>query len=43
MFLGRELTKLHETHYRGAVAELQALFERGDILEKGEFVVVLGV
>jgi len=37
----RELTKLHETHYRGTIGELFQLFESGGILEKGEFVVIL--
>ncbi len=38
----RELTKLHESHYRGTVAELTAQCDAKKILEKGEFVVVLG-
>ncbi|MEK7613572.1 MAG: 16S rRNA (cytidine(1402)-2'-O)-methyltransferase [Patescibacteria group bacterium] len=42
VFIGREITKLHETHYRGSVAELNQQFLEGKILEKGEFVVVLG-
>jgi len=42
VFVVRELTKLHESHYRGTVAELKTLFEAGRIPEKGEFVVVLG-
>ena len=38
----REITKLHESAYRGSVAELRELYEQKSILEKGEFVVVLG-
>lgn len=37
----RELTKLHESHYRGTVAELNDLFENGALPARGEFVVVL--
>lgn len=40
-FLARELTKLHETHYRGTVSALKDLFGSGGIPEKGEFVAVL--
>lgn len=36
----RELTKLHETTYRGSSAEVTKLLEKGSI--KGEFVVVVG-
>src|SRR3989344_2070061 len=39
--LFRELTKLHESHYRGTVTELKARFDNKKIPEKGEFVVVL--
>lgn len=42
LFIGREITKLHESHYRGTVDELAQKFKNGGILEKGEFVVVLG-
>lgn len=41
-FIARELTKLHESHYRGTVSALNDLFESGNIPEKGEFVVALG-
>ncbi len=37
----REITKLHETHYRGTVAELHIKYEQDAIPQKGEFVVVL--
>lgn len=40
-FIARELTKLHESHYRGTVTELHRQFEKNAILTKGEFVVVL--
>lgn len=40
-FIARELTKLHESHYRGTVSVLKDFFEAGDIPEKGEFVVML--
>ncbi len=42
LFIGREITKLHESHYRGTALELKTLYENGGIMEKGEFVVVLG-
>lgn len=38
----REMTKLHESHYRGTVTELRQQFDEKVIPEKGEFVVVLG-
>ncbi|XKT74515.1 MAG: 16S rRNA (cytidine(1402)-2'-O)-methyltransferase [Patescibacteria group bacterium UBA2163] len=38
----REITKMHETHYRGTISELHAQFTDGEILEKGELVVILG-
>ncbi|MDO8624646.1 MAG: ribosomal RNA small subunit methyltransferase I, partial [Candidatus Diapherotrites archaeon] len=38
-FVGRELTKLHETHYRGTVREIIAQLEQTST--KGEFVIVL--
>lgn len=41
-FIAREITKLHESHYRGTVANLKDVFEASGIPEKGEFVVVLG-
>jgi len=37
--LGRELTKVHETIYRGTVADVLAQLERGSM--KGEFVVAI--
>ena len=37
--LGRELTKVHETMYRGTVAEVITQLERGSM--KGEFVVAV--
>ena len=37
----REITKLHESAYRGRVAELRKQYAQKGILEKGEFVVVL--
>lgn len=37
----REITKLHESHYRGTVNELHSRCEAGGIPEKGEFVVIL--
>lgn len=40
-FIAREITKLHESHYRGTVVELKERFEKGEILEKGELVVIL--
>ncbi len=39
--LFRELTKLHESTYRGSVLELRGKYEAGEVLEKGEFVLVL--
>ena len=43
LFIGREITKLHETHYRGTILELKERFERGEILQKGEFVVIFSL
>ncbi len=37
----RELTKRFETVYRGSLAELGAAWTRGDIVAKGEFVLVV--
>jgi 16S rRNA (cytidine1402-2'-O)-methyltransferase len=37
----RELTKIHESSYRGTVAELKVCFDSGNIPARGEFVVVL--
>lgn len=38
-FVGRELTKLHETHYRGTINEITAQLTKTST--KGEFVIVL--
>lgn len=38
----REATKLHESTYRGSVAELSAQVESEGIPQRGEFVVILG-
>ncbi|PIR85291.1 16S rRNA (cytidine(1402)-2'-O)-methyltransferase [Candidatus Kaiserbacteria bacterium CG10_big_fil_rev_8_21_14_0_10_45_20] len=38
----REITKMHESHYRGTVKELHAQFTKGDMTQKGEYVVILG-
>lgn len=38
----REITKLHESSYRGTASELHQQYEEKVIPEKGEFVVVLG-
>jgi 16S rRNA (cytidine1402-2'-O)-methyltransferase len=40
-FIGRELTKLHEQCVRGTLGELQRKVEVGDIVGKGEFVIVV--
>ncbi len=40
VFVGRELTKLHETLYRGTVAEVRAALAASSW--KGEFIVVVG-
>ena len=37
IIIGRELTKMHETIYRGTMAEILKM----DIMEKGEFVIVI--
>jgi 16S rRNA (cytidine1402-2'-O)-methyltransferase len=39
-YVGRELTKLHESHYRGTIEELNASFQAMDSV-KGELVVVV--
>ena len=41
-FLGRELTKLHEQCVAGTLGELRRRLDEGDIVDKGEFVVVVG-
>ena len=40
VFVGRELTKLHETLYRGTVADVRAALAASSW--KGEFIVVVG-
>lgn len=40
-FIGRELTKLHEQCLHGTLAELQRKLIAGDIVKKGEFVLVI--
>jgi 16S rRNA (cytidine1402-2'-O)-methyltransferase len=37
----RELTKIHESNYRGTIAELKVRLDEGAIPARGEFVVVL--
>jgi 16S rRNA (cytidine1402-2'-O)-methyltransferase len=39
-FVGRELTKLHETHYRGNLGEVTAAVKQDTL--KGEYVIVIG-
>ncbi len=41
-FLGRELTKLHEQLVHAPLAELCTRIAAGDIVQKGEFVIVVG-
>lgn len=40
IYIGRELTKLHETHYRGSIADVIAALRRTST--KGELVIVIG-
>ncbi|MFH1620855.1 MAG: ribosomal RNA small subunit methyltransferase I [Patescibacteria group bacterium] len=40
IFIGREMTKLHETYYRGTVEEVKIELEKTST--KGEFVVIVG-
>ena len=40
VYVGRELTKAHETHYRGSISEVIAKLEKGST--KGEFTVIIG-
>jgi len=40
MFMGRELTKMHETLYRGSIDEVRASLQATST--KGEFVIVIG-
>lgn len=39
VYVGRELTKKFETHYRGTIADIRAAFKKGST--KGEFIVVI--
>ncbi|MDH4381136.1 MAG: 16S rRNA (cytidine(1402)-2'-O)-methyltransferase [Gammaproteobacteria bacterium] len=38
----RELTKLHETHYRGSLAEIEAAIDADPFGDAGEFVLLVG-
>ncbi|MCP5143785.1 MAG: 16S rRNA (cytidine(1402)-2'-O)-methyltransferase [Gammaproteobacteria bacterium] len=40
--IARELTKLHETLYRGTVADIRGIVEQDAYAERGELVVLLG-
>lgn len=40
VFIGRELTKMHETLYRGTIAEVKAAL--GKTSGKGEYIVIVG-
>ncbi|MEK7116442.1 MAG: 16S rRNA (cytidine(1402)-2'-O)-methyltransferase, partial [Patescibacteria group bacterium] len=40
IFIGREMTKLHETLYRGTIGDVQRWI--GETSMKGEFVIILG-
>jgi 16S rRNA (cytidine1402-2'-O)-methyltransferase len=40
-FIGREITKLHEQCVSGTLAELQRMFDDGQIALKGEFVIAV--
>ena len=40
-FIGRELTKLHEQCVQGPLGELKRQVDEGDIVNKGEFVIVV--
>lgn len=42
VFIGRELTKLHEQTVSGTLADICDRLERGEIPQKGEFVIVVG-
>ncbi len=41
VFIGRELTKLHETHLRGNLSEILSGFDRQTV--KGEFVIIINL
>ena len=38
-FVGRELTKLHETHYRGALGDVTEAVKKGTL--RGEYVIII--
>ena len=40
-YLGRELSKMHEQGVRTSLRDLQAMLESGEIVSKGEFVLVV--
>jgi 16S rRNA (cytidine1402-2'-O)-methyltransferase len=40
-FIGREMTKLHEQCLHAPLGELQRMFDAGEIVGKGEFVIVV--
>ncbi len=40
LFIGREMTKMHETLYRGTIADVKQRL--GETSQKGEFVIILG-
>jgi 16S rRNA (cytidine1402-2'-O)-methyltransferase len=40
IYLGRELTKMHESNLRGTIDEVRAMLEKGS--SKGEFVIIVG-
>jgi 16S rRNA (cytidine1402-2'-O)-methyltransferase len=40
LYVGRELTKMHESNLRGTISEVKALLGKGS--SKGEFVLVVG-
>ena len=40
-YLGRELSKMHEQGVRTSLRDLQAMLESGEIMSKGEFVLVV--
>jgi 16S rRNA (cytidine1402-2'-O)-methyltransferase len=42
IMVGRELTKLHETLYRGSIAEVRGQLDRDPGADKGEVTVVIG-
>ena len=40
IFIGRELTKMHETLYRGTIADVKSALQASSL--KGEFVIIIG-